>query len=302
MKKVIRKIISYTVSFIPLPQKVRDFFMWPLASRVLGLSYTEAIKLKHGVWLYGSMHDILTRNILFLGEHKKNFWEPITTKIAMLLGAKARTAFIAGAHVGYDVFLVASVMQKGEVHTFEPVRELYELVLEGKKKNPTLPVVVNHMALSDRKGTVPIKSDTIRSMVVSEDEATEYTPSIGVVEYMQEKHISHLDLMLLDVEGHEMTVLKAMRNVLLKDDAPDIIYEVVLRGRDENAECISLMLEECGYRTFTILDDYHGDGGVPKEVAITEKDTKFSDGTRYLNVLATKKANEDIVKVGIKII
>lgn len=302
MKRVIRKIISLMVSYVPLTQRMRDFLMWPVASRVLGLSYVEAIRLRHGVWLYGSMHDILTRNILFFGEHKNFFWEPITTQIALLLAKKARVAFIAGAHVGYDVFVVAKEMKDGVVHTFEPVRELYDLVTKSKDKNDELAVVVNHMALSDHRGTVPIKSDTIRSMVVSKEEATEYTPSISVEEYMQERNITNIDLMLLDVEGHELTVLKAMRNMLLKNDAPDIIYEVMVRGKDSREECVSLTLEECGYRTFTILDDYHGGGEVPKNISVTDKNNLLPKDIRYFNVLATKKDTEELAQRGIVVV
>lgn len=301
MKTTIRKIISGIVSIISLPQSVQDFLMWPVATRLLGSNYTEKITLKNGVNLYGSMHDILTRNILFLGERHEYFWEPITTQLAEKLVKDATTTFIAGSHAGYDVFTLAN-NTNGTVHTFEPVRELYELVAKSKEANPELNVVANHMALSNVDGIVPIKNDAIRSMVVNASEATEEVRATTVKTYIEKHSIDTIDVMLLDVEGHELPVLQAMKFLLSARNAPDIIYEVVLRGNESYTDSVAPLLESLGYTTYIIQDNYHGNQTMPQEVVITQHKDMLSSGVRYVNVLATKKDVQKIEQLGIRII
>ena len=128
MKKLIRKSLSFLVYAFGLRGRVRDFIMWPLASRLLGVKYTEVITLKNGVEFCADMSDIVGRMILFYGEHVEYAWEPATTQLVERLSREARVSILAGSHIGYTVVhALAAKKQDAHVYAFEPVNYLYEL-------------------------------------------------------------------------------------------------------------------------------------------------------------------------------
>ncbi len=137
MKKIFTYWIGFSANLEFVPKRIKDIFMWPLASRVLGSGYLQVVYLKDGFAMYGSMEDILSRIILFLGPFRKNLWEPSTSILLEKLSRDATNIVIAGSHVGYLVLKSANAT-KGYVHAFEPIEHLYERSRENFDLNPHL--------------------------------------------------------------------------------------------------------------------------------------------------------------------
>lgn len=284
--------------------------MWPLATRVFQNEYKNPVKLKNGIVMKTDMKDILGRFIIFYGPHLDYFWEPQTVKLAEALLVGAREAVVAGSHLGYFALMARRAMPKeARVHAFEPVSYLYEISKENFILNKNLgETVINEYGLSDRVGEALINVDSIRSAIVDgekENAGTEKIETTTIDRYAEEKGISRLDFVLLDVEGYEFRVLKGMENLLKKGQPGDLIFEFspsIKNGASE-ADLISGFLRQFGYDLYIIKDNYQPeniskDWGRPEIFKFEENAEKFSD-KKYFNVLATKRSAEELEKLTI---
>lgn len=262
MKKAFVYIAGLIVSFIPMPQRAKDLIMWPLASRVLGLSYKQKVRLKEGFFMYGGMDDILLRQILFMARWKRDIWEPKTSKKLEEAAQAKHDIIIAGSHIGYLV-LKAAQATEGTVHAFEPVEKLYEMSKENFALNPELAkkIRLNKEALGEEPGSIDLYVEDIRSSVIAyagghaQHNNVRKVPVTTIDEYAKRANAA-IDLILLDIEGFEWQALNGAREVL--EGKPDMILEVsprILAHTAVTPEIIHERLEEMGYKTAVLDQD-----------------------------------------------
>lgn len=292
MKKFFLSLLGF-IATLPLPQSVVDIIMWPIASRLLGINYRTRIFLKDGFFMYGSMEDILSRNILMLGSRKKHLWEPSTSMLLEKLSKDAQEIIIAGSHIGYLVLISASAT-RGRVHTFEPIPELFKqsednfhLNLDQEKK-----IVLNHYALGETEGEIKLYSEGIRSSAIPYSGGHVAHQNIVKVqmitldEYTRSKGIKSVDLILLDIEGLELSVLMGSEYIL--KTKPDLIIEIsprVLGHSTVTPQMVLDFLSSKGYEQY-FIDDYANEF----TLVPVEDDSKQSFLQRdYVNVFATTK-------------
>lgn len=136
----------------------------------------------------------------------------------------------AGAFWGHDSLRMALQWPKGTVHSFEPVPELYQ---ELCKRTGYIANIIGHrQALSTVDGFVELhvayKKDRITqassvhqphkrlglSAITFPEKIT--VPAITLSSFMQNIGIQTIDLLWLDLQGHELAVLAASADVLTK--------------------------------------------------------------------------------------
>jgi FkbM family methyltransferase len=132
-----------------------------------------------------------------------------------------------GANVGaYTRLLLerASLLEgKVEVHAFEPAQESFESLRRGLSADGR--VVLNRKAASNVNGTAPIFSDGSRSPLASlhrrdlaglglELGRTETVETIRLEDYLETRAIDHVDLLKLDIEGHELAAVEGLGSYL----------------------------------------------------------------------------------------
>ncbi|WP_327236301.1 FkbM family methyltransferase [Streptomyces sp. NBC_01317] len=151
------------------------------------------------------------------------------------LAAGSRTVLDVGAHVGYYAMIAALSAPKAKVHAFEPVPPIHARLAVNHRVNGVKNLVLHQKGVSDHVGfadinirfplvnllstgssledfTKPVASAiTSRVQLVSLDDALGDTP---------------IDLIKIDVEGHEPSVLAGARH-LLKRDRPVVILEAL---------------------------------------------------------------------------
>lgn len=291
-----KKIFTYWIGFFAnlefVPKRIKDIFMWPLASRVLGSGYLQVVYLKDGFAMYGSMEDILSRIVLFLGPFQKNIWEPSTSILLEKLSRNATNIVIAGSHVGYLVLKSANAT-RGYVHAFEPIEHLYERSRENFDLNPQLlqKIKLTNAALGETVGELKLYSEEIRSSAIAysgghvSHQNIVTAPLTTIDTYVKDHNIHNVDLILLDVEGFEWNVLDGAKETLRND--PDLILEVSPRVLVHTAitpEMFISKIVELGYTLF-FIDDYS------KKYSLvlysTENARRFLNRD-YVNVYATK--------------
>jgi FkbM family methyltransferase len=132
-----------------------------------------------------------------------------------------------GAHVGSDTAQLAEMFPKGHVYAFEPLPHLFKRLQMTTRRNRN--VTCHPIALSDRNGTVTMyvsegASDASSSLRQPKEHLTYHpdvsfnqkieVPCLRLDDWALQNHISHIDFIWLDVQGHELSVLKAGENIL----------------------------------------------------------------------------------------
>ena len=149
------------------------------------------------------------------------------------LAAKASVIVDGGANTGLYSLIAGAVNPSATILAFEPVQTVFER-LETNVDLNQFSVKVEKLALSDATGTAtfyvspgehPVSStlDRIGASIPGVETVTVHT--VRLDDYLIQHHLAGVELLKLDVEGHESAVLRGM-GLVLSRSRPIIIAEV----------------------------------------------------------------------------
>jgi FkbM family methyltransferase len=207
-------------------------------------SFMEAVILQHG--LYGK-------------------WEKESLKIWAQLAKKSQVILDIGANTGIFSMLAQNNNGSAKVIAIEPVNVNFEVLSKNIVQNK-FKINAEKVALSDKEGVAKMfmLKDQLNYMTSVNDDRYALHPEIKgnteVVEievpikpftYIFDKFkLDKIDLIKIDVEGHEITVLNAMLPYIEKYK-PAILIEII---GDENAEILTQMFKKLNY-SFISMDE-----------------------------------------------
>ncbi|MFM8469676.1 MAG: FkbM family methyltransferase [Limisphaerales bacterium] len=149
--------------------------------------------------------------------------------------------FDVGSNVGYYTLLAAPLVgQHGKVHAFEPVSVQHADLRANLERNQLQNVVPERLIVTDRAGTMEINlgaednaGTASVNLVYRENHSTERVDCTTLDAYLHARGITRLDVLKIDVEGHEPFVLHGMtdtlrtlRPLLLVEVRGDMLEEV----------------------------------------------------------------------------
>jgi FkbM family methyltransferase len=149
---------------------------------------------------------------------------------------KDSTFFDVGGGIGtYSVFVAR--LTSGPIHTFEPVEENITTINCNLHANSVdSRVRLNRIALSNKEGFGHMKKDAhLFCSRLSDVSMQSYDDSIRVTTldaYCLEEKVDHIDVLKIDVEGHEREVIEGARG-LLRDKKIDVIILEVYSELDD---------------------------------------------------------------------
>lgn len=152
--------------------------------------------------------------------------------------ANGRTVMVfdVGANQGQFLRAVRSVFGGApySIHSFEPGMGAFRTLSAefGRFDN----VMLNHQAVSDRSGTATLWFDAPGSAGASlvrrdlshvgrEFSSEESVPTVTIDEYCHANRIEYIDLLKIDVEGHELEVLKGASRALESGRIGMVLFE-----------------------------------------------------------------------------
>jgi FkbM family methyltransferase len=140
-----------------------------------------------------------------------------------------------GAHIGEHTFLAShAVGTTGEIHAFEPNPEIFFLLAANVNSNALQTVTLNQQAVSDtcKDTTFQVFDEpSVSCLTPDRDEARKskskqiHVACISLDHYSKEKRVPNL--IKIDVEGAELSVLEGMVNLLSIEPSrsPALIFE-----------------------------------------------------------------------------
>ena len=173
--------------------------------------------------------------------------------------ARDRVVLDVGAHRGAYTLEVAP--HAAQVHAFEPNPELVQL-LEDLFSFAPWPVEVHGFALSDREdiadlrvprqrpGSATLEAENlhVNALADTEEMAAFRVPT----RRLDDLNLDRVDLIKIDVEGHQLPLLEGSRQTLNKCQ-PDIFIEIDETHRHGSIQAIDAWLEAAGYTGFFLI-------------------------------------------------
>ncbi len=192
-----------------------------------------------------------------LNYFKNNFSE-IEMSLLPILTKKDKTSLDIGAASGS--FLVNLLDTSNIVIGFEPIPENVNLLNEMisySKINAT----IESVALSDKTGTAilnMIENDLGRSTieatnVLKDNNGSNKTEIKVSTKKLDDFDYNNIGFIKIDVEGHELAVLKGSENTILKN-MPNFLIEIEERHKPNALEDVNEIMNQYNYSGYFILN------------------------------------------------
>ena len=197
----------------------------------------DRFQKKIGGVLFEMDFSVFPKEHKFQKEMRYGFYE-IATVEYMKKALKPGDIFIdAGANVGYLTAVGASLVGKeGQVHSFEPLPQIFPFLERLKSLNPGFNIFLNNCALGDKDGIARIgffgyqhsggSSMVIEAVKANSIEKVIEARVMRLDEYIKERKLDGIALIKIDVEGYEFRVLKGLSGYFASTSKrPPIICE-----------------------------------------------------------------------------
>lgn len=210
-----------------------------------------------GFWMYINPNEWHGRTVM-MGYYESHLVYCITQLVR-----KGDVCIDIGANQGYiTLHFARAVGANGTVIAIEPIRAIYERLVQNVQRNGFNQVICVNVAAGDRHGTAEIWFNTTEtgysSMYHRSSEAC--TREIVIIkpvddvaeETIKNKHKDHIVFSKIDTEGYEPSVLDGMHK-LLTQTQPIIWIEVnppLLAKGGYTVKDIEQRLNKAGYRFF----------------------------------------------------
>lgn len=139
----------------------------------------------------------------------------------------------AGAFDGTDSIKLIKQWPQATIHAFEPVPQLFERLVQKTAKHPQ--IHPHQLALDAHDGSalfyisekrerpgMPSQANSLRQPFKRLAHSPIHFPhaitvtTISLATFMQQQHIERIDMLWLDAQGHEMTIMQSLGPALAK--------------------------------------------------------------------------------------
>jgi FkbM family methyltransferase len=177
-------------------------------------------------------------------------WEPAT--VAFISSRYPRVVLDVGANIGLVAIPVALRLPESKIYAFEPHPANALRLIENIELNRVSNVEVVRAAASSFEGTVAMAESS--PMMHSVESTGSLRVECTTLDAFIESGSLRVDLIKVDVEGHELEVLKGAIS-LLQTQHPAVVCEVDdghLKSMRTSAAELRLFLNRLGYREYDL--------------------------------------------------
>ncbi len=172
----------------------------------------------------------------------------------------AEVIFDIGANVGIFSFAALAAEPNATVHAFEPTQEIAKQLRNAAELNGLGKLKVHALAVSSSNGYARLNrcggdmgTNSGMNFIFgsADDGAADRVPIVRLDDFCQEYAIHHIDLLKVDVQGHEAEVFTGAERLLTAGRIGLICFELNWT-QDPNSRCPARdsiqFLEKCGYQ------------------------------------------------------
>jgi len=195
-----------------------------LKAKLLPKTVNVLFETKYGFKLNLDLREWIDFNIFFSG-----YYEKYETRYFSQKNESGLTFFDVGANIGYYSLMFSA---KGfRCHSFEPVKNTFLKLLSNVELNSFSNTTLNNFGISSTccSREINISPDACGNNSLENKFQTKQTEQITLQtldNYCLEKNIGLIDLLKIDVEGHENEVLLGASNLLYSFKIKEIFIEI----------------------------------------------------------------------------
>ena len=222
--------------------------------RVTGI-ITVAVDETHAFRLQS--HGMRLENDLYWRGYGQG-WEAMSLRLWRQFAPTATTIIDVGAQTGIYAVAAKCINPDALVVAFEPLPSSFAL-LEACIALNEFDIVAVNSAISDRSGTATLYDPTSQHGQATIEErpgephAEIVTGTVRLDDFARERGIAKIDLIKIDVEGHEPAVIRGLGD-LLATSKPTMLVEIL---SDAAGSAIWDLVGPAGYQAY-LLDDVNG--------------------------------------------
>jgi FkbM family methyltransferase len=259
MKEVLKRIYP----FIPLKQQLFravKFFGTP-SERVYRHLHFEgdfSVRLDSDHSFRIRHHGFELENTIFW-QGLRSGWEATSIDVWMKLARRSTVIFDVGANTGIYSLIARCLNTEAKVYAIEPIRRVYEKLLINAQLNE-FDIECFAFAASDRDGFAMIYdspgdhtySSTFHDEIFENEEFEQIeVPVMRLETFIRDHKTGDVDLIKLDIEGHEPAALLGLGSCLTRC-RPTILIEILT---DEVGQAVERTVQDCGYNYFYINEE-----------------------------------------------
>lgn len=241
----------------------------------------------------------IARDFLLAGEtHPSHVWEPQTTRLLHHLAANTTAdVLIGGAYFGDHAIVLGRQLASAQrkVHCFEPNSAQAGMLAINAQLNQLDNLLIHQVGLwheSNRHLRLD-GFDSFANAVVVDSRSDDSFPTTTIDDYCA-AHGRPLGVIMLDIEGAELSALQGAKNVLAHD-RPAVVFEVHRDYVDWSAGLlktpICTLLTQAGYTLFAVRDLNTHLEMQGRSIELIAADTVYLDGPPHgFNMLAVPGA------------
>lgn len=181
------------------------------------------------------------------------FYEAGTLKIIQQILKKDDVFIDIGASVGLmSLYAAELVGNKGKIWSFEPMREMADMIRQSIHHNHLNNIEVFDFALGETECELPIFTNRACPSLIMKDNETSHQKVVVKVldDIIKEKKLQSVKMMKIDVEGFELQVLRGCKNLLSSANAPILCIEY--EGSYQNKEVFYFLTQINHYKFYQL--------------------------------------------------
>ena len=232
-------------------------------------NFFNIVKLKNMPNYFGWVNHCINNNLnikLFLGGNDdgvalrcfwNNHYEEQTLKLWLELTKIEGIILDIGAHTGIYSLIANCSINKGAVFSFEPYYMNFARLNLNLRANSISTQNAFMLAIGSEKGNLPFSVDPNADYLTSGGKLGSFTKkkifsvqTITIDEFLDKEAQTHVKVIKIDVEGHELQCLKGME-ITLSKSKPIIFFECISKT---NTLLIENFLKNMNYKLFLIDD------------------------------------------------
>lgn len=258
MKLFLLNIIRHFSFLFRLPY-IGNPLMSSLSKTTIWDNTELSVTTSSGTKMLLTLKDWVQKNIFLYGYYEKTetgFWNNLTKNKTVI--------FDIGSNVGYYGLIAAKKINKsGKVYGFEPVSFIYKRASHNIALNHLQNFSIYNLAFSDKVGELRINIGNDANLGMSGinhhnylSGKTEIVNTDTVDNFVALNNISQIDIIKIDVEGSEWSVLQGMKEVLT-NFKPTILIEildVLLLKSGSSKEIVYDYMGSKNYVAYKIID------------------------------------------------
>lgn len=216
-----------------------------LGSLAKGMLFRQATRHRRLQRLWSSMHTLSIFGMNYGGggliETSGEAWVLSNVVRKTCRGIKAPIIFDVGANVGDYALLVKQHIPSAQVYAFEPAHETYAQLISHLNAGESNGIKSFNLGFSDAEKTVELFSYTVEgqevsllssidqrlpTQVVNVQRSGSETIEVRTIDtFCASNNLAQIDFLKLDVEGHELAVLRGAAKMLAESHIRIIQFE-----------------------------------------------------------------------------